>query len=499
MRTVFFVDDDLLMLQQLRGLIDWHAHGFDIAGQALDGASAVERILLCQPDLVILDVEMPEVNGIAVLEKIRQGSPRTCVLMLSNYDTYSFVRSTLRLGACDYLLKQELSSEKLCDKLTEIQPENEFHSPTGDPLLLMQRRRELLRKALSQEAFSWEETDWNAADFILLEIENFELLGMFEAYQDTAKLINSVTEIIDTLLSAMGRGISLHIFRGYFAVLLFDAPAPSSRQAQDFFTLIRANIRRNLEISIRALQYYSCPKSNDLKRISLRVRREISPDPPCTSLSLEEENRLAVALRFGEAEKIQELLEHCFERWTQYMGNAFDSLAPVLPDATAVLRIGQRFAGEQHLLLPSGEKSVLLNSCRNSLTLLDLKKGILKYFSLISSIWLGAANNDPRSTHVVNAVEYIHSNYSKNISLSTAAAALHVSGEHLSRIFRMETGQTFSQYLTNMRIQIADQLMREKHLKATDVYQCVGFANLNYFLRVYKKITGHTVSERGTE
>lgn len=66
MRTVFLVDDDLIMLQHIRELLDWQGLGYDVVGQAMDGPSAMERIVECQPFLVLLDVELPGADGIAV-------------------------------------------------------------------------------------------------------------------------------------------------------------------------------------------------------------------------------------------------------------------------------------------------------------------------------------------------------------------------------------------------------------------------------------------------
>ncbi|MDR3193289.1 MAG: response regulator, partial [Treponema sp.] len=113
MVKVLLVDDEFLVCSYLRQLIDWESQGYRIVGQASNGRQAVEKIRELNPDLVFLDVHMPEMDGIDLIRLLHEQHPQTKVIILSSYSNYHYVRETMKSGAVDYLLKHELTAEGL--------------------------------------------------------------------------------------------------------------------------------------------------------------------------------------------------------------------------------------------------------------------------------------------------------------------------------------------------------------------------------------------------
>ncbi len=120
MIRILFADDDILALNRLTELIDWNSAGYEIVGQALGGNDCIRLLGKLHPDILILDIDMPDQNGVEVTRWIRRENLPVKILILSNYDTFSFVRDALHNGAYDYLLKHQLTAEILLTKLREI-------------------------------------------------------------------------------------------------------------------------------------------------------------------------------------------------------------------------------------------------------------------------------------------------------------------------------------------------------------------------------------------
>ena len=117
---IFLADDDILILNRLTEMIHTHPSEYEITGQATNGAICLELIETLHPDILLLDIDMPEKNGVEVTKEIFQRKLPVKVLILSNYDTFSFVRDAMRYGAYDYLLKHQLTEQLLFDKLSEL-------------------------------------------------------------------------------------------------------------------------------------------------------------------------------------------------------------------------------------------------------------------------------------------------------------------------------------------------------------------------------------------
>ena len=119
MIRILLADDDILALNRLSGLLGWNEYGYEIVGQALGGNDCLKLVKELSPDVLILDIDMPDRNGVEVTKELHRQQSRVKILILSNYDTFGFVRDAMRYGACDYLLKHQLTAPVLLEKLKE--------------------------------------------------------------------------------------------------------------------------------------------------------------------------------------------------------------------------------------------------------------------------------------------------------------------------------------------------------------------------------------------
>ena len=105
MLKVLIVEDEELIRKGIVLTVDWAALDCLVVGEAANGAEGLEQAARCNPDLIITDLKMPQMDGIEMLEKLRGMGKNTYVIILTAYDSFSYIQAALRLEAVDYLLK----------------------------------------------------------------------------------------------------------------------------------------------------------------------------------------------------------------------------------------------------------------------------------------------------------------------------------------------------------------------------------------------------------
>ncbi len=102
---VLLVDDEIMIREGFKRLFDWEAHDCEVVGEAADGMEAIAKIDSLQPDIAIMDINIPIMNGLKVIQMSRLKHPDTAFVIVSGYDDFSYCREALRLQITDYILK----------------------------------------------------------------------------------------------------------------------------------------------------------------------------------------------------------------------------------------------------------------------------------------------------------------------------------------------------------------------------------------------------------
>ena len=101
---VLLVDDEIMIREGFKRLFDWPAHDCQVVGEAADGMQALSQIDALQPDIVIMDINIPIMNGLKVIQLSRIKHPDTAFVIVSGYDDFAYCRKALRLQITDYAL-----------------------------------------------------------------------------------------------------------------------------------------------------------------------------------------------------------------------------------------------------------------------------------------------------------------------------------------------------------------------------------------------------------
>ena len=102
---VLLVDDEIMIREGFKRLFDWEDHDCQVVGEAADGMEALAQIDILRPDIVIMDINIPIMNGLKVIQVSRMKHPNTAFVIVSGYDDFSYCREALRLQITDYILK----------------------------------------------------------------------------------------------------------------------------------------------------------------------------------------------------------------------------------------------------------------------------------------------------------------------------------------------------------------------------------------------------------
>ena len=124
-KRILIVDDYPILREELRSLLSSH-QDFEIVGGAEDGQEAIEFVGKLEPDLVLMDISMPRMNGLDAIRNIKKKWPKTKILVLSVYHSYD--TAALNAGADGYILK-DASSNELIQSIENIFPGKQVHNP----------------------------------------------------------------------------------------------------------------------------------------------------------------------------------------------------------------------------------------------------------------------------------------------------------------------------------------------------------------------------------
>ena len=102
---VLLVDDEIMIREGFKHLFDWNAHDCEVVGEAADGMEALNRIDSLHPDIVIMDINIPIMSGLKVIQLSRMKHPSTAFIIVSGYDDFSYCQQAIRMQITDYILK----------------------------------------------------------------------------------------------------------------------------------------------------------------------------------------------------------------------------------------------------------------------------------------------------------------------------------------------------------------------------------------------------------
>lgn len=204
-QRVLLVDDEIIIREGFKRLFDWEAHDCEVVGEAADGMEALTKIDELQPDLAIMDINIPIMNGLKVIQLSRIKHPDIAFVIVSGYDDFAYCREALRLQITDYILKPVNYEEfgscidnlkiSLFERKTAEEPDDqEERTITGIVRYLQEHLKEEITLNILAEEFHL------SAQYISQLFKN-EIGVNFLAYLTNIRMENAKKLLLSTSLS----------------------------------------------------------------------------------------------------------------------------------------------------------------------------------------------------------------------------------------------------------------------------------------------------------
>ncbi|WYP26511.1 AraC family transcriptional regulator [Alkalihalobacillus sp. FSL W8-0930] len=521
MYQIVLVDDDRLVTTFLEKMIPWEEYGFEVKAAFSDSMEAYAYLRSNSYDVLMTDIGMPRMNGIELITKIKEENASSCNIIISCHGEFEYAQQALKLKTFDYILKETMNEEDITDMLKKLkshldQQKQELFNKNKIRKYLSENHsvlkstffKRVIRESTNQSS-NWrvEAEEQLGLSFpfdhyavIHCYIDQHQLVA--DRFQDETLLKACITNIMEEALAERQEGVHLIYWNRSFFIL---------------YPLIE---RTSLAII-----------KQSLKELQAKLQTCLKTTMTCTIHPIFEPQ--------GELERMKELIHHQDQRFhysygsieefqvkTFQKGSVFKSYTTDVEQVkTAILnkdsnKLDNWFAEQFHSDRVHQHSPEALKDWATMLTL-DLKVSLnaLHHFDRSSSFsvksdriqdaeniqdlellmkdifhtymeQVNQIDSASQNEDIAKAKRYIYSNLHMKISLKDISAHLHLNSSYFSRLFKQETGQTFIEYVTTLKMEKAMGLLDNSTKTVEQISYDLAFDSKSYFIRTFKKYVG---------
>ncbi len=531
MFKVLIVDDEVFIISLIQNLVDWESYGMKVVGTADNGITALQEVDRLKPDIVIVDVRMPGYDGITFMQKVREIDMRIKFIVISGHKKFEYAKSAMKYNVEDYLIKpiskEELESilGKLRQKLEEEQhSENQRRAMSmelGEHHRQLQNRfaEDFFKKQIPEESLNEEEI--NRTYFTSFAPDGYYgmILKPDSRHRLDAgfvhKLLGRIWEQFYQTMEPAGREIvfrqqndSIHavanagdLQESDFLEELQKAFGGVSEILKKFeeiqFTIGIGSRAACLAESIRSLEEAAmCIQA----RMTLGTQRiihfsEIREDQGAVHVVLTDtvREKWKEAIRSLQADTIKLQLLNIFSSAENYK---YQDSRIFTKTASALHRMFFDYIVQIDLYRDSYEafRKELLETACWACTPRMLSDALAEQMGRYVREY---ASEDGQETNpaIRIAKKYISENYQSNITMASMAEIVNLSPVYFSILFKREVGTNFLDYLTQYRLEVSKNLLKQVKYNINEVASLSGFQDSKYFSKLFKKTFGITPTE----
>lgn len=540
MYQVLLVDDEPLILTGIQSMINWEDYDCVITDKASNGKQALEKMEKSMPDIVITDIKMPVMTGIEFMQECRDRGYDTVFILLTNLEEFSLAKSALALGAADYLVKMEMTQEmmgnslkratEMCNQkriLTDKIPHREFH-PKDVKQTATGFFRDILEKAgnLSdefrkkwQEPLEKMELEQLYENGVLMWIRPYKDRDLFEnvSEDDRKEMLDYAQSLMEQFMNRIHSGCCTLVWKrmGILAIL------PGQNRTEKYYRDTGKKICNILEdyFGCQTLVAISAPME-DIWGGSKRALSQIkkiqefyyyhSNEPVVLVSDVEAhfwEERHARHDTFDISFLKKDLRQALVQQDKEKVNSVFEELSALFTEFhPAREQVVNACANLYYFFLSYVEEdalikeempypSVVMEILLECFTLKAHTRWLLKFGSWVGNTMENFHRGSKTDKIVEAAKEYVRENYGEKLTLAAIASKIGISQGYLSSVFKKQTGGNLNDYINQMKIEKAKELLEKHEYMMYEISDMLGFENPYYFSKVFKKLTGITPSE----
>lgn len=518
------VDDELPILHNLRAVLPWEDMGIEIAALARNGKEALERYRELQPDLVLCDIRMPVMDGMTFLTEVRKDDAECDFLMLTGYQEFEYAREALQRGVRDYILKP-IDYEQLEQSVRQVG--ERIRTRKLDRLQEVERWERMANMAYEKQLFHallgfhteldslWLPENEAALDRIwfslyLADIDQYAHLSLQWSDQERKSRNAEITETLQRLVAADGSSVTVMQLREGEWCLVEQQEGGANWRTREQKTnerlqRLRLDMKERMELPISFVAYPEGIRITELELAYKKLQRMLLQSAGGGKLIATKNN--AADAELGEDPSLWRAVDVIVSRMRKLDQSAMSQALMDLKRCVIIEKQQEIYCAEKvlhylllHLLrelremnlIAPQEEEKIWRKLQHSISVKNVMEMIIE---LVDDAMDKAFSKKTSEVLMLSAKEYIHRRLSGDLGVEELAHYLGISVSYFSLLFKSHFGETFVEYVTRLRMEMAQSLLLTTDKTVTEIGSVSGYSERRYFTKVFQKYSGMTPSE----
>ncbi len=518
MYKLIFADDEAVVRNNIARLVDWNSCGFEMIGCCSNGHELLELVEKDIPDLVITDINMPFLTGIEASQCLKKDYPSIKIVFLTGYNDFNYAQKAIDLKVMKYILKP-VTAESMLQSLKEIREvlDEEYRQSTNMVQLeeFYQQNLPMLQSVFLNNLFTDGVSDREAEQklrFLKLNFLDKKSFQIAVIMNDPIPQENDFAQESDDLIDFAIYNISKEVMETYcigtaiyssnkvIAIAGYDDAAKLnsfSSCLEEIRTAIETHLhftvtvgkgcvcghwselRTSYEEALAALSYRNSVGDNRVIFI-----KDIEPQRrSTTAFDKNLEMQFLSAVKMGDLQSTQKIVHECMQATENRQGGISLQRYCTLTILMCLLREADNIGiSEEEIVAESDMKSVFDMWSTDKMEAIACGSAE----KLLNGIVQNRKNSC--SAAVEKAKKIIAERYKHpDLSLDEVSEFLHLSASYFRAVFKKETGTTFVNYLTELRMEKAKDLILTTGMKNYEIASEIGYSDPHYFSYCFKK------------
>lgn len=529
---VLIVDDEKPVREAIRLLGDWSDLGVDQIAEAENGEIAMRMIMNDKPDLILIDMKMPVISGLEVLQWLETRYEDIVCIVISGYSDFEFTRQAIKSRVVDYLIKpvnRDSLNQALRNavQIVKLRQNNQIRRIMSDDLQVYNNEDETAdkRKLISSVfegsydlrirdmhgSFLDDETD-KSYEIILLRMMNFRVVRNQKFGNDSDLLFFVINNVVEEIIRSENRPLCFQLptAEQEIVVVLTCGPDCSHKINRETAGNIIGSLDKCLDLKVIAACSQRCGNildlaaaRNDMQNIldkmnliNLKPLADISvmntAEDPYISL-LHYKDSLEQAVMSGRYEQIELVLRQFLE---QIRASGYLSLGSAERIRHEMLYMFNSFALKYraNISIPTQDELAASELASISQDYSNFQ-GYTDMIFCLANFYYNRIRRQSGRFEISDVRNYLASHFHEDITISDLARRYFMSRGYLMKLFKQKYSTGIFEYLQQLRMDKARELLADPEIKIQYIAEITGFNDQNYFSKAFRHATGQSPSE----
>ncbi|TAH72905.1 MAG: response regulator transcription factor [Anaerolineaceae bacterium] len=496
MYQLMIIDDEPIVRAGIKNLLPWSNYNFEVCAEGVDGKDGLKKVLEYSPDLVLVDVKMPGMNGIELIREAKKQGFEGKFIILTGYSDFEFAKSAVSLGVRAYLLKP-IDEEELCENVEEVLAELEAKKNLDDYYSLseLKARQVVLRRLL--QPFEDKESIRREIKLYGMDFKynNFCVAILSQKTEDSGQEITVNSEKKELIQKGIANVDSIVVDNNLVLIckdinyinvreqLLKNNERMKREYNDSFFISIGHDVANWEDINFS----YECAKLltdykflykeleavsiDDLKTVYMEGKGNFA-EPICELIDI------------GDKDSIEETLRNLKSFYKSKVMNETEIKVQVIQNIVLLFGMLEKKYLDKVAEFPDFDMAI--DNIKKSDSLDEMMK-FVNMFSIEVADKIGITTTD---NIVKRVLAYMERNYVQDLKLEDIAKIFSYNSAYLGKVFKKIAGDSFNSELNRIRIDNAKRLLLETDLKVYQISEQVGYSNTDYFYTKFRKYVG---------